>query len=731
MSKEAAFNVVVRLRPLVVDRSPRFQMQRSHMLEVDHDTVTLKAFRDFGAKAFTFTYDQVFLEDSSNEAVYQQALRPLVQSFLEGFNATCFAYGNTGAGKTYTVLGTTGQLGLVHLALQDCFEQLTGVSSVKVSYLEVYNEQVRDLLAHDARALLVVEDPVKGVVVPGLTELVVEGLDQVNRLVDRGNRLRTMAATSANQFSTRSHAILQMTLERREGDESQTSKLSLIDLAGSERASSTENRGQRMIEGASINRSLLALGSCINILSDPKQRGKFVPYRDSKITRLLKDSLGGNTKTLMVACVCGAAKFFEETLNTLRYASRARSIKHKVNASLKQKLGYGSLVESLTSEISSLKSQLQRRNSVPEQSKPTGKDEAVVSDELERLSQQMMTNFEDYCEIKQSITEIEALNEENQLRIREILDSRQDDLGERSAELEGRQQSIIANEESRASLMEALDKNLKEKAALQQTLSAVAGFNQRQFLELQLSHRALKLEKVDLHLQNLKIMKEAFEARQQSEQKDRVIRDMQAQLDLLRLRLSRAPSSTDSAQPTPDLAYSGGTEGIVRPRTSSRTRRTSARTGRTTPRSPIYVPIALPYAKVSPLREARSQLRLKTSKPAQSSVTFLSNYVSMTRPVSALKSGEKPRTISQSPIRRQPQSKVKVPHSSSHRAAWPLKAPVYRSLSLKDLAASLNMKELPSMNSQSCARKEEEEGAVSVLRTALTDIQELADAASS
>ena len=150
-----------------------------------------------------------------------------------------------------------------------------------------------------------------------------------------------MASTSANTFSSRSHAIVQINVECRLKtkevlDQVTVSKLSLIDLAGSERAATSDNKGQRMVEGANINRSLLALGNCINILSDKSKNGQFVPYRDSKLTRLLKDSLGGSTRTIMIACISPSYHCFEETVNTLKYASRARNIKKKARRNIKE-----------------------------------------------------------------------------------------------------------------------------------------------------------------------------------------------------------------------------------------------------------------------------------------------------------------------------------------------------------------------------------------------------------
>lgn len=270
-----------------------------------------------GRKERTYDFDSVFKETDSNETVFQKTIQPLLPSILEGYNATCFAYGMTGSGKTHTMLGdiyhsSTGEKGMCLLTVEKIFqlmqEQTDKKFAIRISYLEIYNEHVRDLLDDKQTQLMIVEDPVRGVFVPELREIDVEHPSELIDLIVDGNSRRTMASTSANQFSSRSHAILQISIQTSENTLDMAnqvfySKLSLIDLAGSERAASTHNRGQRMIEGANINKSLLALGNCINILSDKNKLGSFVPYRDSKLTRLLKDSLGGNTKTCMVACV--------------------------------------------------------------------------------------------------------------------------------------------------------------------------------------------------------------------------------------------------------------------------------------------------------------------------------------------------------------------------------------------------------------------------------------------
>lgn len=257
----------------------------------------------------TYVFDDVFDEKEITASVYEKTIHPILDTLFSGFNATVFAYGMTGAGKTHTMFGEPNHPGMIILTIKEIFARMGHDKqysySVRLSYLEIYNEHVRDLLIDNSDNLMIVEDLVKGVIVSGLTETDIYGEADVMDIINKGNSRRTMAPTGANQFSSRSHAIIQIAVEKRPHvrdlkHDVVSAKLSLIDLAGSERAAATENRGIRMVEGANINRSLLALGNCINILSDPNKKGTFVPFRDSKLTRLLKESLGGRNIFLNV-----------------------------------------------------------------------------------------------------------------------------------------------------------------------------------------------------------------------------------------------------------------------------------------------------------------------------------------------------------------------------------------------------------------------------------------------
>lgn len=289
----------------------------------------------------TFGFDRVFDENTTQAEVYEATARGLMDSVLDGYNATVFAYGATGCGKTHTITGTAQQPGIIFLTMQELFEKIAErndekQTEVSLSYLEIYNETIRDLLVPGGskQGLMLREDANQTVSVTGLSSHHPRDVQQVMDMIVSGNEYRTVSPTAANATSSRSHAVLQINVAQKDrnadvNEPHTMATLSIIDLAGSERASATQNRGDRLLEGANINKSLLALGSCINALCDPRKKNH-VPYRNSKLTRLLKFSLGGNCKTVMIVCVSPSSAHFDETQNTLRYANRAKNIQTKI-----------------------------------------------------------------------------------------------------------------------------------------------------------------------------------------------------------------------------------------------------------------------------------------------------------------------------------------------------------------------------------------------------------------
>lgn len=324
-------------------------------------------------KEFTFDYsywshDEKSENYASQQLVYNDLGTEVVDCAFQGYNACVFAYGQTGSGKTFTMMGSPNNQGLIPRICKALFERMAENSKkgithrVQVSYLEIYQERVMDLLrGGDTTTLKVREHPVKGPYVQGLTTCLVANFDNIQGCMDKGNAHRTTAATNMNDVSSRSHAIFTISFVQAgycDGVPSETvSKIHLVDLAGSERADSTGATGKRLKEGAHINKSLVTLGSVISALAEissdnGQKKSLFIPYRDSVLTWLLKDSLGGNSKTIMIAAISPADCNYGETLSTLRYANRAKNIINKptVNEDPNVKL-----IRELRNEISKLK----------------------------------------------------------------------------------------------------------------------------------------------------------------------------------------------------------------------------------------------------------------------------------------------------------------------------------------------------------------------------------------
>ncbi|CAD8181370.1 unnamed protein product [Paramecium pentaurelia] len=311
-----------------------------------------------------YTYDHVLGADSTQEQVFDKIGNSTLQSFLDGLNCCIFAYGQTGAGKTYTMQGKgydditndSVHLGLQPRLIQQLFNELPKENNwiIKCTYLEIYNEQLIDLL-NDAKPIpLTIREDSKRVYVENLTEIAAASFSDILSLMQRGLANRHVSATQMNLESSRSHSIFTLQLEQRnKGMYTRKSKMNFVDLAGSERQKLTAATGDRLKEASNINKSLTVLGLVINSLAEnPK---KFIPYRDSKLTFLLRESLGGNSKTVMIATISAASSSFQETLGTLKFASRAKNIKNQ--AIVNEEIG-GNL-ESLKAEIKRLKNELQ------------------------------------------------------------------------------------------------------------------------------------------------------------------------------------------------------------------------------------------------------------------------------------------------------------------------------------------------------------------------------------
>uniref|UniRef100_A0A3P9K6L1 Kinesin family member 13Bb n=1 Tax=Oryzias latipes TaxID=8090 RepID=A0A3P9K6L1_ORYLA len=360
-----------------------------------------------------FAFDHCFwsMDESQKEefagqdVVFQCLGESLLDNAFMGYNACIFAYGQTGSGKSYTMMGSSEQPGLIPRLCSSLFSRTVKEAregetfTVEVSYMEIYNEKVRDLLdpKGNRQTLKVREHSVLGPYVDGLSRLAVTSYKDIESLMSEGNKSRTVAATNMNEESSRSHAV---------GEK--VSKLSLVDLAGSERAAKTGAAGERLKEGSNINKSLSTLGLVISALADHgagKNKSKFVPYRDSVLTWLLKDSLGGNSRTAMVATISPAADNYDETLSTLRYADRAKNI---INHAVVNEDPNARIIRELREEVEKLREQLTVAESMKA---PELKDRL---EESEKLIQEMTVTWEE------KLRNTEAVAQERQKQLESL-----------------------------------------------------------------------------------------------------------------------------------------------------------------------------------------------------------------------------------------------------------------------------------------------------------------------
>ncbi|AWP10823.1 putative kinesin-like protein KIF14-like isoform 3 [Scophthalmus maximus] len=374
--ENSAVTVAVRVRPF----SARERAEKALQVIFMNNQETVVQHPE-SKQSYSFTYDFSFcsVDESerafaSQQTVYETLAKPLLLRAFEGFNTCLFAYGQTGSGKSYTMMGFGEEAGVIPRFCRELFSRLTSIENkevkchVEMSYFEVYNEKIHDLLVtrdepnQRTMPLRVREHPVHGPYVAELSANVVSSYNDIKGWLELGNKQRATAATGMNDKSSRSHSVFTLIMtqtktefvEGEEHDHSITSRINLVDLAGSERCNSAQTSGDRLREGASINKSLLTLGKVISALSEQAltRRKVFTPYRESVLTWLLKESLGGNSKTAMIATLSPAGSNVEESLSTLRYAQQARTIINvaKVNEDTSAKL-----IRELKAEVEKLR----------------------------------------------------------------------------------------------------------------------------------------------------------------------------------------------------------------------------------------------------------------------------------------------------------------------------------------------------------------------------------------
>nr|XP_023647037.1 centromere-associated protein E isoform X2 [Paramormyrops kingsleyae] len=401
MADESAVKVCVRVRPLI-------QREQDSTEVTDLVPVHWKADKqaihqvDEGCITKTFNFDRVFSAVETTKQLYQEIAKPLVVSTVQGYNGTIFAYGQTSSGKTFTMMGSSHMPGVIPLAMEDVFLTIKNCPKkeflLRVSYMEIYNETVTDLLCDSwkRKPLEIREGNYKNVYVADLTEELVTSADQALAWIRKGEKNRHYGKTKMNQRSSRSHTIFRMILESRERSDPASgenadgaiivSHLNLVDLAGAERASQTGAEGARLKEGCNINRSLFTLGQVIKKLSEESQGG-FTNYRDSKLTRILQNSLGGNAKTVIICTITPAT--VDETLSTLQFASTAKRMKNDPHVT--EVSDDGALLRRYRNEIVDLKRRLEEVSTVTR----TAETEKEVLAQLLQEKDQLQREQED------------------------------------------------------------------------------------------------------------------------------------------------------------------------------------------------------------------------------------------------------------------------------------------------------------------------------------------------
>ncbi|KAI8040730.1 kinesin-like protein KIF3A [Drosophila gunungcola] len=466
--------VVVRTRPMDKNELSAGALTAISVDKINRAITVMKPNATANEPPKTYYFDNVFDGGSNQMDLYVDTARPIVDKVLEGYNGTILAYGQTGTGKTYTMSGNPDSpqtKGIIPNAFAHIFGHIAKAKEnqkflVRVSYMEIYNEEVRDLLGKDVgKSLEVKERPDIGVFVKDLSGYVVHNADDLENIMRLGNKNRAVGATKMNQESSRSHAIFSITVERSELAEGgaqhvRMGKLQLVDLAGSERQSKTQASGQRLKEATKINLSLSVLGNVISALVDGKST--HIPYRNSKLTRLLQDSLGGNSKTVMCATISPADSNYMETISTLRYASRAKNIQNRMHINEEPK---DALLRHFQEEIARLRKQLEEGSSLEEEAPSSEEEEDTADDELETP-----------LEIEMESSTVQSV-EKKPKKKREKTDAEKEELAQRKNEHQKEIEHAKTEQESLRNKLVSLEgkilvggENLLEKAQTQEML---------------------------------------------------------------------------------------------------------------------------------------------------------------------------------------------------------------------------------------------------------------------
>ena len=427
--------VICRFRP--INEKEKLMFEDSQIVEFpDNQTVIINPQSEKETVPHRFVFDYVFTPDAQQESVYNVSAKPIVEAVMQGFNGTVFAYGQTSSGKTFTMTGPDLQssefMGIIPRMILTVFNKIEIADpkiefQVKVGYCEIYLEKIKDLLNPSKSNLKIHEDKTRGVHIADLTEAYAASGKEVYELMKIGTGNREVGFTQMNAGSSRSHSIFILTITQTNSDDysAKTGKLYLVDLAGSEKVGKTGASGKRLEEAKNINKSLTMLGSVITALTDGKSM--HIPYRDSKLTRVLQDSLGGNSKTSLIV-TCSPSPFNEaETLSTLRFGVRAKSIKNKPKVNREYTIGELKLMLAKVNEeiikkdkiIFTLKNSGQGINFAEQEEifKELQSDEKINCEVYDEVISELEDIKEKYAKVlqvnKRLHNEVEILNSEN------------------------------------------------------------------------------------------------------------------------------------------------------------------------------------------------------------------------------------------------------------------------------------------------------------------------------
>ncbi|CAB3402209.1 unnamed protein product [Caenorhabditis bovis] len=492
----------------------------------------------------SFYFDAVFPPNTDQATVYNIAARPIIDNVLKGYNGTIFAYGQTGTGKTFTMAGDMEKAelrGIIPNSFAHIFDHIAKCQHdttflVRVSYLEIYNEDIRDLLAKDGTGtnLEIKERSDIGVYVRNLSSVTVGSASQMQKIMEFGNKNRKVGATAMNIESSRSHAMFTVTIESSKGGLVTQGKLQLVDLAGSERQSKTGAQGERLKEAAKINLSLSTLGNVISSLVDGKST--HVPYRNSKLTRLLQDSLGGNSKTVMIANIGPATYNYDETLSTLRYANRAKNIQNvaRINEDPKD-----AMLRKFQMEIEQLRKQLEEEDPDDDENNEEAWQSKMrdLEDDLEKKRQALRdregTGSDDE-ETKKLIKEMEeseaelknARNEHEKLRAK---------LSQMESKLIVGGENLLEKAEEQAKLLEENNKELEKSRTQEERLRDQLREKEAAKIEIEEKYSSLQEESTAKTRKIRRAINELSEARAElKDMEEEHQRQVEAMLDDIR-----------------------------------------------------------------------------------------------------------------------------------------------------------------------------------------------------